>query len=415
MNQFLTTSQVLQRSLPVLRNELTFSKHVYTQYSDQFAREGAKVGAIVTARKPPKYRGRYGNAIDVEDIQETPVPVVCDKLFGVDLEYDDVALTLTMDNFQERYIDGVMARIANEIDFTGMQLYKDIYNFVGVPNAILSARIDYLNLGVKLDNSATPRRGRDSRVAVISPQMQASLADTQATLFNKTTLIAEQYETGEMGFALGWQFAMDQNTAAHVIGTEGGVVLVNGPNQTGSSIIADTATASIVNWGRQGDIITFAGVFGIIPNTATKTGGGVSTGQLQQFVLTSDIDSDGAGNITFLISPPIITTGAFQTVTASPADNAAVLVFGASSTFAGLTIKNGLCFHQQAFTRVMVDLPVPGGVDMGGRIRDRASGLAMRLVRAYDIRGNSRPTRVEALWGWSTLYPEWAARAVSSS
>src|SRR5689334_4089047 len=110
MNQFLTTSEVLQRSLPVLRNNLSFSKYTLDQYSDQFAKEGAKVGATVTARKPPKYRGRYGNQIDVEDIQETPVPVVVDKLFGVDLEYDDVALTLTMDNFQARYIDPVMAR-----------------------------------------------------------------------------------------------------------------------------------------------------------------------------------------------------------------------------------------------------------------------------------------------------------------
>lgn len=414
-NQFLTTSQILQRSLPVVRNELTFSKHVNTQYSDQFAREGAKVSATVNARKPPKYRGRYGNAIDVEDISETPVPIVCDKLFGVDLEYDDVALTLTMDNYQERYIDPVMARIANEVDYTGMQLFKNVYNFVGVPNAILATGLDYLNLGVKLDNTGTPRRGKDSRVAVISSQMQATLANAQAALFNKQQSIAEQYETGEMGFALGLQFAMDQNTAAHTIGALGGTPVINGANQTGASIVTDGWSNSITRVLGEGDIVTFASVYGIVPNTATRTGGGVSTGALQQFVITADVDSDGSGNATISIDPPIITTGAFQTVTASPADNAVILIFGHASTYAGLSIKNGMIFHKNAFTRVMVDLPVPGGVDMGGRIRDKASGLAFRLVRAYDVRGNSRPTRVEALWGWSTLYPEWAARAISSS
>ena len=341
--------------------------------------------------------------------------VVCDKLFGVDLEYDDVALTLTMDNFQDRYIDPVMARIANEIDYTGCQLYKDVYNFVGVPNAILDERIDYLNLGVRLDNTATPRRGKDSRVAVISSQMQASIADTQAGLFHKGQSIAEQYETGEMGFALGWQFAMDQNVAAHTIGALGGTPLVVGANQTGSSILTDGWSSSVTAVLREGDIITFASTNGIVPNTATKTGGGMSTGVLQQFTVTADVDSDSAGAATVPISPSIITTGAFQTVTGSPADNAIILIFGHASSYASLVIKNGMCFHKNAFTRVMVDLPVPGGVDMGGRIRDRASGLAFRLVRAYDIRGNSRPTRVEALWGWTTLYPEWAARAVSSS
>jgi len=415
MNQFLTTAQVLQKSLPVLRNNLSFSRYVLGQYSDQFAKAGAKVGAAVTARKPPKYRGRYGNAIDVEDIQETPVTVVVDKLFGVDLEYDDVALTLTMDNFTERYIDPVMARIGNEVDATGMQQYTNVYNFVGVPNAIMATRTSYLSAGVSLDNTATPRRGKGSRNFVISSQMQASLSDNQAPLFNQTGTIGEQNQTGEMGFTLGFQFAMDQNTFTHTVGALGGTPQVDGPNQTGAAINLKTGLgAQQLGYFKQGDTVTFAGVFGIVPNTATKAGNGVSTGFLQQFVITQDTDTDGAGKMAAVpISPPIITAGAFQTVTASPADGAAVLVFTSPSAMAGLTCKQALAFHQQAFTRVTVDLPVPGGVDMGGRIKDKESGLAFRLVRAYDIRGNSRPTRVEMLWGWSTLYPEWACRGVS--
>ena len=413
-NQFLTTSQVLQRSLPVFRNNLEFSRKTLNQYSDEFARAGAKVGATVNARKPPKYRGRYGNAIDVEDIQETPVPITVDKLFGVDLEYDDVALTLSMDNFQDRYIDPVMARIANEVDATGMELYKDIYNFVGVPNAVPNTRLVYLNAGVKLDNTATPRRGKMARNCVIGSQMQATLVDAQAGLFQKSDRIAEQYDSGEMGTGLGLNFSMDQNTKAHTIGAQGGTPVVNGANQTGSSIITDGWSNTITGVVVQGDIMTFASVNGIVPNTATKTGGGVSTGQLQQFVVTADADSDGSGNSTISIDPPIITSGAFQTVTASPADNAVILIFTSASAYASLVIKNGLAFNNITFTRVMVDLPVPGGVDMGGRIKDKASGLAFRLVRDFDIRGNTRPTRVEALWGWKTIYPEWGCRIISS-
>lgn len=419
MNQFLTTSEILQRSLPVARNSLEFSRYTLNQYSDSFAQSGGKVGASVNARKPPKYRGRYGNAIDVEDIQETPVPIVVDKLFGVDLEYDDVALTLTMDNFQERYINPVMARIANEIDATGMELYKDVYNFVGAPNANITTRTSYLSAGVKLDDTATPRRGPGARNNIISSQMQASLTDNQATLFNVQSTIGEQNDSAQMQRAtLGFQnWGMDQNVKAHTVGTLGGTPLVNGANQTGASIICDGAGGAVVGYLKQGDIVTFASVFGIVPNTATKTGGGVSTGSLQQFVVTADMDSDavGAANFTIPISPSIITTGAFQTVTASPADNAVILIFTNASTMAGLVSKQALAFHQQAFTRVMVDLPVPGGVDMGGRIKDKESGFAFRLVRAYDIRGNSRPTRVEALWGWSTLYPEWACREISAT
>ncbi len=417
MNQFLTTSQILQSSLPVAENNLEFSRYTLNQYNEEFARTGGKVGSVVNARKPPKYRGRYGNAIDVEDIQETPVPVVVDKLFGVDLEYDDVALTLTMDNFQIRYINPVMARIANEIDFTGMQLYKDVYNFVGVPNAILSTRTGYLSAGVILDNTGTPRRGPQARCNVISSQMQASLSDNQAALFNRQSTIAGQNDSGEMETkTLGFEWGMDQNTPAHTIGALGSTPQVTGANQTGSTINLKTGGGAVVGYFKQGDCFTLAGVNGIVPNTATKTGNGVSTGQLQQFTVLQDFDSDGGGLLTGVpISPPIITAGAFQTVTASPADSANVLVFTSASAYAGLVAKMALAFHQQAFTRVMVDLPVPKGVDMGGRIRHKETGFAFRLVRAYDIRGNSRPTRVEALWGWSTLYPEWACREVSSS
>lgn len=413
-NQFLTTSEILQRSLPIGRNNLVFSQYTFNQYSDSFAREGAKVGATVNGRKPPKYRGRYGNAIDVEDIQETPVPITVDKLFGVDLEYDDVALTLTMDNFQERYIDSVMARISNEIDATGMELYKNVYNFVGVPNVVPNTRLTYLNSGVRLDNTATPRRGKLARNCVIGSQMQATLVDAQAGLFQKSDRIAEQYDSGEMGTGLGFAFAMDQNTKAHTIGALGGTPLIVGANQTGASILADGAGGAVTGYLREGDCVTFAGVNGIVPNTATKTGGGVSTGVLQQFVVTADVDSVAAGTFTIPIDPPIITTGAFQTVTASPADNAVILIFTSATAYAGLVMKNGLAFNKIAFTRVMVDLPVPSGVDMGGRIRDKESGLSFRLVRAFDIRGNTRPTRVEALWGWSTIYPEWACRIISS-
>lgn len=413
MNQFITTAEVLYESLMVLKNNLEFSRHVNRQYSDQFAKTGAKVGAVVNARKPPKYRGRYGNALDPEDIVETPVPVVCDKLFGVDLEYTDVDLTLTMDNFRKRYIEPAMCRIANEVDRTGMALYKDVYNFVGTPGVVPTDDEPYLNAGVKLDNTGTPRRGKFIRSMVLSSQAQATLVHGLKTLFQKSDQIARQYEEGLMGTSLGWNFSMDQNTPTHTVGALGGTPLVNTAGQTGASIVTDGWTASVSGVLKQGDCITFANVYGITPQTADASGNGASTGQLQQFVVTADVDSDSSGNATIPISPSIITSGAFQTVTASPADNAVILIFGSASAYASTATKQCMGFHQDAFTLVTVDLEDVGGVDMMGRITDPDSGLSLRMVRAYDIRTNTRPTRIEMLWGWSTIYPEMAVRVLS--
>ncbi len=407
MNQFITTAKVLQESMMILKNSLQFARYVDRQYDKQFAQAGAKVGTVVSARRPPKYQGRYGNALQTEDIQETPVPVVVDKLFGVDLEFSDVDLTLTMDNFRSRYLDSAVARIANEIDATGLLLYRDVYNNVGTPAVVPTDDEQYLNAGVKLDNTGTPRRGK-VRTAVLSSQMQATLVHGLKGLFQSSDKIRDQYEDGEMGYSLGLNFSMDQNVYTHVVGPLGGVPLVNGANQTGSNLVTDAWSSSAAARLNKGDTFTIAGVYGVKPQTGSSTGG-VSTGSLQDFVVTDDTSSDANGNLTIPISPAIIAVGAFATVNSLPADNAAITVKGAANAVS----PQGLVFHKNAFTLVMVDLEMPKGVDMSGRIVDEDLGLALRLVRAYDIRTNTRPTRLEALWGWNTMYPEMACRVQS--
>ncbi len=407
MNQFITTSKVLQESMMILKNNLQFARYVDRQYDKQFAQAGAKVGTVVSARRPPKYQGRYGNALQTEDIQETPVPVTVDKLFGVDLEFSDVDLTLTMDNFRSRYLDSAVARIANEIDATGLALYRNIFNNVGTPGTVPADDEPYLNAGVKLDNTGTPRRGK-VRTAVIGSQMQATLVHGLKGLFQSSEKIREQYEDGEMGYSLGLNFSMDQNVFTHTVGPLGGTPLVNGATQTGASLVTDGWDAAAAARLNIGDTFTIAGVYGIKPQTGTATGG-VSTGQLQDFVVTDDVSSDASGNATIPISPSIIAVGAFATVSALPADNAAITVKGAANT----VTPQGLVFHKNTFTLVMVDLEMPKGVDMSGRIVDEDLGLALRLVRAYDIRTNTRPTRLEALWGWTTMYPEMGVRVQS--
>jgi len=407
MNQFITTAKILQESMMILKNNLQFARYVNREYDGQFAKAGAKVGSVISARRPPKYQGRYGNALQVEDIQETPVPVVVDKLFGVDLEFTDVDLTLTMDNFRSRYLDSAVARIANEIDSTGLQEYRNIYNNVGTPGVVPVDDEPYLNAGVKLDNTGTPRRGK-VRTAVIGSQMQSTLVHGLKGLFQSSEKIREQYEDGEMGYSLGLNFSMDQNVYTHTVGPLGGTPLINGANQTGSTLVTDGWTAAAAARLNRGDTFTIAGVYGIKPQTGSATGG-ISTGQLQDFVVTDDVSSDGSGNASLPISPPLIAVGAFATVNALPADNAAITVKGA----AGTVTPQGLVFHKNAFTLVMVDLEMPKGIDMAGRIVDEDLGLALRLTRAFDIRTNTRPTRLEALWGWTTMYPEMATRVQS--
>jgi len=83
-------------------------------------------------------------------------------------------------------------------------------------------------------------------------------------------------------------------------GAYGGAPLVNGASQTGNSIIFDGAAANITNWARDGDLIKFAGL------------------QLLYDVI-ANANSDGSGNVTLTIHPPIF---AGQ----SPANNAVLSI-----------------------------------------------------------------------------------------
>jgi hypothetical protein len=400
-NSFLTISMITNEALRVLVNNLVFAKKVNRQYDSRYGVEGAKIGTTLNVRKPPRYVGRTGTAISVEDVTETQVAVALTTQFGVDINFTTADLLLNMDDFSNRYIKPAVATIANKIDYDGLQLYKTVANSVGTPGTVPTALSTYLDAGVKLDNNATPMDGE--RSLVFNPRMQATLVDNLKGLFQSSNQIKQQYEKGEMGTAAGFNFYMDQNTAVHTVGPLGGTPLVNGGSQTGSSLVTDGWTAAAASRLVQGDVFTIAGVYGVNPQNLQ------STGELQQFVVTAAVSSDGSGNATIPIFPAITTSGAFKTVTGSPADNAAITVVGAAAA----TTPQGLAFHKDAFTLVTADLPLPRGVDMAARVSDAQTGLSVRMVRAYDITTDKLPCRLDVLYGWKELYPENACRIQS--
>lgn len=397
-NTLLTISMITREALRVLENNLTFAKGVNRNYDDKFAVEGAKIGDTLNIRKPARYAGRSGQALSIEDHTETSTPLVLSNQFGVDVQFTSKDLALSLDDFSDRFLKPALATVANKIDRDGLGLYQDVFNAVGTPGATPNSLLTYLQAGAKMDDEAVPRDGL--RSTVIDPWAQATLVDALKGLFQSGEKIANQYETGNMGLAGGFKFNMDQNVVRHVVGPLGGTPLVNGASQTGSNLVTNGWTAAAASRLKKGDVFTIAGVFAVNPQNRQ------STGQLRQFVVTADVSSDASGNATVPIYPAIVTSGAFQTVTASPASGAALTVLGAANT----STPANLAYHRDAFTLACADLPLPGGVDMAARVSDKQLGLSVRMVRAYDINNDRFPCRLDILYGWKTLYPELACR-----
>jgi len=402
-NALLTIAMITREALRVLENNLTFTRQVSRQFDDKFGVEGAKIGTVLNVRKPPRYIGRSGQALSVEAAVETQVPVTLDTQFGVDISFSSQDLALSIDDFSERFLKPAIATVANKMDNDGLKLFRQVANFVGAPGTTPSAWLTFLDAGVKLDNAACPQDGQ--RSIVMTPRMQATLVDALKGLFQSASAIAEQYRKGKMGESGGFSFYMDQNCATHTTGALGGTPLADAAvAQTGSNIITDGWSNSVTGVLKRGDVVQFAGVYEVNPQSRE------SVGVLKDFVITADVDSSGGGAATLPISPPIVASGAMQNASAAVANNAAVTIFGHASTYASKVSPTGLAFHKDAFTLACADLPLPRGVDMAARVSDKQLGLSVRMVRAYDINSDQFPCRLDVLYGWAALRPELACR-----
>lgn len=397
-NTLLTISMITKEALRLLENNLAFTKRINRQYDDRFAVEGAKIGYVCNVRKPVRYVVTTGQALQIQDATETQVPVTLTTQDHVDFQFSSADLALSVDDFKRRFLQPAISALANKIDNSGLKLYNQVYSQVGTPGTTPNALLTYLMAGVALDNNAAPMD--EKRSIVITPLMQATIVDALKGLFQQSSEIARQYIKGTMGTAGGFEWAMDQNCPSHTVGDHGGTPLTNGAGQTGESLVTDGWTAGKTGLLKRGDVFTIAGVYSVNPQSRE------STTELQTFVVTSNVDSDGAGNATIPISPAIITSGAFQTVDAAPADGAAITVKGTANA----THRLGMAFHEDAFTLVTADLPVPKGTDMAARVSDPQLGISLRIVRDYDITSDQWPTRIDVLYGWACLRPELACR-----
>jgi hypothetical protein len=386
-NTLLTPTLVTREALRVLHQKLRFVGSINRQYDDSFAKKGAKSGETLKIRLPNQYTVRSGATLSTQDTTETSVTLQVATQKGVDLNFSSNELTLSLDDFSKRILKPAMAVLAASIEADALAMRKDVWSQVNDTAAALSFA-NILNSRKVLNDNLTP--DDDRRTALLRTKDNVSLVDALKGLFQDSSAIKSQYKEGMMGRTGGFDFFETTHLATQARGAGAGY-LVNGASQTGASIAVNTGTGAI----NAGEIVTFAGCFSVHPETK------VSTGILQQFVLTAT-HAGGAGSLA--ISPPIVTSGATQNVSASPTNGGAVTIAGTASTDYG----QSMVYHEDAFTFATADLVMPQGVDFSAR--EVFDGISMRIVRQYDINNDKFPCRLDVLYGYKTLRPQLACR-----
>lgn len=421
-NNLLTISQITNEGLMVLENDLCFAEHVNRQYADQYALSGAKIGYTVNIRKPPRYIGTTGPALNVEDTNETFIPLTLTTQFHVDVQFTTADLATSVDLFRERIIVPACAAVGNKIDRDGAVFaYQNIPNAVGTPGTPPASFLSFTLAGAVLDSEAAPRDGK--RVAILDQFSMAYAQDSVKGLFNPQAAIAEQIEKGLVAknFA-GMNWYMDQNVVSYTVGAQGGAPQL--ANNTSSAWLASgwasTGTIQTSGWTASanprltvGDIITVTGVYAANPQHR----GAYGSNRQRQFVVippvgtltngtynsaTGVYSSTAGGLLDFSVRNVGIYGGQFQNITAQPTSSATIQVWGAGGTVS----PQSIVMHRDCLALAFADLDLPGGVDMAARAVDEEEGINFRVVRQYTISNDALPCRFDVLYGWGALYPE---------
>jgi hypothetical protein len=388
-NTLLTPSIISKETLVILSNNLVAAGKVNRQFENQFV----KIGTTLTIRKPNRYVVSSGPGLQIQNSVEPSTSITVSNQRHVDIEFSSQELTLVIEEFSERYLKPAAEPICNQIDYDVISNWTQVFNEVGTPGTVPSSfATGIMPVGQAMDLQAVPQEGR---FMILGPVAYWSLANGLISLFVQS--VSEPALKGYLARIGNFEIYQDQNIQTQTVGAYAGTPTVNGAGQTGSSLVTNGWTGTIADLLNPGDVFTIAGVFAVNPQNRQ------STGALQKFVVTAQASSSG-GAATLSIYPAITTTGAYQTVTNSPANGAAITVLGTAST----SYQQNLAFTKDAFGLVTVPMELPDGVDF--KARQEYKGISIRIIRAYDVNNDVLPCRLDVLYGTACYYPELAVR-----
>lgn len=402
-NTLITPSIIAKEALFHLENNVIMGQNVHRQYKKEFV----KIGDSVTIRKPVKFIATDGAARTNQDVIEETTSIVINQRKHVSWNFSTQDLTLTIEEYAERYIKPAMIVLANTIDralcVTGAQ---NFFNTSGTPGTTPADFTALAETAQVMDEEPVPDDGM--RKLVLNPAARWAMADGlggtgSGGIFN-ADIVHGMVRRGRLGMLANFDIYGDQNIAVHTVGTWTGAPLVNDAafaNDT-DVVAFDGMVGAQVGALVVGDVFTIDGVNSV--NDVSKE----DTGNLQEFVVTADVTTAaGAGSATVypvLNDGTTASTAAYQTVTALPADDAPITILGTAAT----GYPQNLAFHQNALALVTIPLELPDSAVFKARADWR--GYSIRVIKDYDIDTDDEIIRLDILFGTKAIYPELGVR-----
>lgn len=398
-NVTLTHQMIAREAAKILSEEAPFIMNINRGRQDEFGQavQGFQKGETVKIKIPPTgvvFDGAvFAGGGSATDNKEQSVDLTLDTQKHIGLQFGAKEKLLDLTDFKERILRPQMQTLSSVVEADLMaKAYAGVPNLVGSVGSVPTTMKTYAQARAKLQQYLAPP---SQRTTLFSSDANTELVDASRQLFHSGKEIERGFLRGTIGEAQGAMFYEHQSIPLHTNGTQVTGFAVDAASQVGSSLGLKGLTSGATL--TKGTIFTIANVFAVHPLT------GVSTGKLQQFVVTANFTASG---ITGAVSifPAITVTGQNKTVNASPAADAVCTLVGAAST----GYKQNLMFHKDAFTAAFAPLPVLASCE--GYTARLPNGMSVRVMTFGDGNNDVERTRIDVLYGFTVVRGLHAAR-----
>lgn len=394
-NVFANQQKITNAFLLLLKNELVMGKLVTTKFDKDFSNETVAVGDTVKVRRPPEFIVRDGATASAQDIKVGTVDVTIDKQKGVDVSLTSKEETLNVDELlKNQTMKAKAAVLAQQIDSDLIGETLEFPHWAGTPGQLINSASDFFVGVQKAMEYSIPM---DDLHGILSPADHFALAGSFTALSASDATVKQAIERAKLPMVGGVQPYVSQNVPILTVGTRAasGAAQVDGAEQNvtydnvrttySQSLKIKNLTAG--HTIKRGEVFTIANVNAVNPRSK------VSLGYLQKFVVLADVTAiDGTATIT--IANPIITSGAYQTVDAAPADSAAITWMGTAST----AYAQNAIFHRGSIGLVSAKLTEPKS-GIYSYATDPETGISIRTWSQSDVANDTHMTRIDVLYG----------------
>ncbi len=366
-------------------------------------------GNQIRIRVPSQYTVRTGRVMNVQDGIQQSTQLVVGTTWGVDLRYNSQEISQDLVNFRKLHLEPAMANLISNLDAACISSgTQQTYNQVGTPGVPIST-LQFPGLARGRLNQYLAPKDANRRLQFDSVTM-SEMVNAFATFQNPSNQISDQYKEGFITRTSMADFYENErvwrmSASADVSSFMSTYTLVEG--DTDIVVSAVNAAPTIGQTFTIG--LGAAGVFACHPETKQ------AYTHLQQFTLTGVSTVDGT-QTTFQFQPAIRLSGARKNVCGSTGADLVV----SSLTTAVVRFDGGpsttypipLMYHRDAFTFATAALPL-----MDDSIRcvvKTMDGISLRVWEGSDIRNDEKLTRIDILWGFAAIRPQWACRLIGT-